>query len=744
MCDHPHNPEASSFSLTLRQIASWDDISEITEKPEIRASVPVLQRGLVWNPDQIELLWDSILRGFPIGALILSEKINHQTKIKDTARQGITHHLLDGQQRCDAITLGFKDPFGASASTPDTKTADSILWLDLDPSANEWSTREFVVRLSTPSHPWGYTRNDDAKPLGAHTIRQCLKRIGKDPSLEGYHRPAPVELCPQEANVPVPLAWLLLGLQKDDLWANIRSRLPAVADRPWSAALDSFLLDPGKIAHRLRIEQALRRIQETRIIALCAPSDLLQRSRQESDTHPDREARENISNIEHLFQRLNQKGTRLDGEELAYSMIKAYWPELAGPIDQIEKPMPASRLVSLGIRAALPGKSRDSLPASLGVSQIRKLAGKDDETTRLVRDYISNGLEEGCRQLRGWLAYCPQQNLSGLLPVHIANIARDSPDLFLLLLKFAKRPPTDWVIPESGRGRYLQAMVTVVHWFGRDKSTVVQCLYAACEEVISLENIQRGLSEAYSERELRPVHCPESVKGFFNALPESGLLTWNWEELGHGDKSEAEQNKIRDAWLEFFWFRGQKEMLLYAQRDFIHRKFPEYDPARQDFWKGHNRPWDFDHILAGTHVHGKQGDHRPVCKQWVDTIGNFRAWPMEDNRSDQHKSAKDKLSGAENTQKRLDSFVEEEELPAFSHDDETTRWRDPAHEFMKGCRTRMLRIYRDWYESVDVGRILPGTQQRIDLGLDDSIETHVGKLDADLTTIPGLAAKKED
>jgi hypothetical protein len=743
MSGHRQNPEASSFSLPLRQIASWHDIPGLTEKPEVRASVPVLQRGLVWNPDQIELLWDSILRGFPIGAIVLSAKITGQTKVRDEKDSSITHHLLDGQQRCDAIALGFKDPFAPHASSTTTRPAESILWLDLDPPANEWSTREFVLRLTTPSHPWGYTRNDDAKPLGADTIRQCLKRIGKDPSIEAYHRPAPVELCPQEANFPVPLAWLLQGCQTDHLWAKILSRLPAVADLPWSGALESFLLDPEKNLQRQRIEKALRRVQETCIIALCTPSDLLQVSRQEVDNHPDREARENISNIEHLFQRLNQKGTRLDGEELAYSMIKAYWPELAGPIDEIEKPMPASRLVSLGIRAAIDGKSRENLPAALGVSQIRKLAGKNDETTRLIHDYISHRLKEGCRQLKGWLAYCPDHNKSGLLPVHIASVAHDSPDLFLLLLKFAKRPPMDWAIPESERACYLQAMVTVVHWFGRDKSAVVQRLYTACAEVISPENIQRGLSEAYSKGELRPVYCPESVEGFFNGLPESSLLTWNWWHLGHSDKSEEEQNKIREAWSEFFWFRGQKEILIYAQRDFIHRKFTEYNPARKDFWKGHNRPWDFDHILAKTHIGGKQGDHRQVCKEWVDTIGNFRAWPMEDNRSDQHRSAKDKLSGPENAQKRLDSFVNEEELQAFSHDDATTRWPGPAREFMKGCQTRMLRIYREWYQSVDAGHILHLARQRFQCDLDDGMNADCIKSEGAVQPIPCLPAKED-
>ena len=43
-----------NLSHTLWQIASWtSDESEVL--------IPALQRGLVWKPRQVELLWDSIL-----------------------------------------------------------------------------------------------------------------------------------------------------------------------------------------------------------------------------------------------------------------------------------------------------------------------------------------------------------------------------------------------------------------------------------------------------------------------------------------------------------------------------------------------------------------------------------------------------------------------------------------------------------------------------------------------------------
>ena len=57
--------------------------------------IPEIQRDLVWSPKQIVMLWDSILRGFPIGSFIILEKENNELQI------------LDGQQRINAIAQGF-------------------------------------------------------------------------------------------------------------------------------------------------------------------------------------------------------------------------------------------------------------------------------------------------------------------------------------------------------------------------------------------------------------------------------------------------------------------------------------------------------------------------------------------------------------------------------------------------------------------------------------------------------------
>ncbi len=83
--------------------------------PTIRAEPPELQRGLVWNPLQIEFLWGSLLRGFPIGSLVVC-------RVRNPALDevvSITHDLLDGQQRAKEITLA-SITFGLRLPSPST------------------------------------------------------------------------------------------------------------------------------------------------------------------------------------------------------------------------------------------------------------------------------------------------------------------------------------------------------------------------------------------------------------------------------------------------------------------------------------------------------------------------------------------------------------------------------------------------------------------------------------------------
>ncbi|MCF7788323.1 MAG: DUF262 domain-containing protein [Prosthecobacter sp.] len=700
--DHSE-PTPPSFSL--REIASWTPGVFREVKTKIRASIPALQRGLVWTPQQNELLWDSILRGFPIGAVVVTRWSDKLKKTAEAADESITYHLLDGQQRCHAIALGFSDPFVAK-ETSDNDKVESILWLDLNPTPERNSTRNFWVRATTTAHPWGYRKDDAATPLTAWAIREALKPLGLDAAKPEYRRPSPMDLwpCDAAAKIPVPLSWLLQLPVEDEstFWTKLGTRAKEATRFPWAARIRDFCVTDDAAENKPRIFKAIKRAHAAKLIALETPDELLEGSEQEKSGGSDRE---DVSNIEQLFQRLNRQGTKLDGEELAYSMIKAHWPDLEKPINDVsEGRMPQARMVSLGVRAALATEAKHNLPGPPTVSALRVIARSEKDKKAIIQSFITQDLGNACEMVGQWLKYDAQTNPSGLLPVHITSIAMSSREVYLLLLHFANRLLEGHAAP-AGWTKAMQAMATMIHWFAPEKAKVANRVYVRCRDGMSLDNIRTALLEAHTAGEIQTIHAPKAVEDFIR-LPESGLKDWNWWQPIHGDGTAEGIQQRRRVWEVFLNFRNNRGLLLYAQRGYLARRFRDYDPARKDLWEAHNRPWDFDHILASYYFHNRKdgSDFRGICGQWGYTIGNLRAWPFEDNRSDQAEEAAKKIKG--DPSRLEDSFLTTDEELAFSGGDKARRDEAAARSFVVNCRRRLLRIYRTWYEAVGVENLV--------------------------------------
>ena len=137
------------MEYTIREVGNWENSGEI--------EIPALQRGLVWAPDQVELLWDSILRGFPIGAFVVTKGTGIEDQSKRNGEQVARYFLLDGQQRYNAIRAGF---------TEWCSSANSVLWIDLMPPVKTTSTRRYWIKVTTKAHPWGYGNDDGCSVLG--------------------------------------------------------------------------------------------------------------------------------------------------------------------------------------------------------------------------------------------------------------------------------------------------------------------------------------------------------------------------------------------------------------------------------------------------------------------------------------------------------------------------------------------------------------------------------------------------
>jgi hypothetical protein len=150
-----------------RQIADvllTDWLAWVTQKNrDVFVARPMIQRGSVWKANAIADLWDSLLRGMPIGSLTVYRNERRkddemtrpwdQEKAKNMPIPEGSLFLLDGQQRTLAMLIGW----------PWEKEMYRRVWVDFgQPGA---TGQQFRLQVTTEYQPFGFNPNDQSKKL---------------------------------------------------------------------------------------------------------------------------------------------------------------------------------------------------------------------------------------------------------------------------------------------------------------------------------------------------------------------------------------------------------------------------------------------------------------------------------------------------------------------------------------------------------------------------------------------------
>jgi hypothetical protein len=299
-------------AFNVKEIASWQ-LNTVDPMVEL----PALQRTFIWRPNQIEELWDSLLRGFPIGSFLLS---NTDKRL----------HLLDGQQRATTIALGFYNPWASDQEHVfwSIKKAIPTLWIDLAPVEKPISQR-FVLRLVTQSHPWGYQLKNSKSVLSVADRKHVLNIFKENPknALGGYTTFSSTNVFPYDSNLPVPLSFLLEAIaQNESNWRDALfskcSDLLATKYIKTKGVEKDYLDKLKEILNGSDIDEiaiGVKRLQKFSVPAIILDDDVLQNEDEEDDQG------EGTADPT-LFIRLNSSGTHIGGEELIYSIYKAIFP----------------------------------------------------------------------------------------------------------------------------------------------------------------------------------------------------------------------------------------------------------------------------------------------------------------------------------------------------------------------------------------------------------------------------------
>lgn len=819
-------------SLTLAQIAAWQVSHPPATAGGVVAALPALQRGAIWKVKQIEELWDSILRRFPIGSFVIAppdEKRGRQQFKLANGHEDLpdpTHLLLDGQQRATGIALGFDDVWRPDRDATKVKSA---FWIDLaEAPASRDAT--FAFRVITRAHPWGYNRINPEDRLSERQIRAAIKAFQACSPKYATSRPEDIPLTatwPWDAEAPVPVAIIIAALTehpgdlmaaKKTAWMRI-SLLPLFAKpcipeqdpeeekaitaarlqlgKQTSNISDAFLESNSVLAHRLdqilqKLAAALTESTAFRVPLLhvdlnddasentgtvqAAPSEPLPAEDEGAKKDP----------IELLFVRINSAGTPLAGEELIYSLLKSAWTEAPSFIEALaHKPALPSRIAMFCIRLVLArrqaltshdnDKVRYAVPPALAVDEFRRLVRNLNPAHPAFLNTLEAFIKNDAEPLfaEAWLFLTDEQKPFALPPVLAVKLAQGTPEVFFLLLRWLDRLRELKInTSDVGKARHRRSIgfLTALAWFALDKEKAVAVLWSDMQTETSGQKIldffnktrfadacgvdERGRMRMVplpSADELELV-CKKRITGYSGCQvtitkSDSAIwYDWEWEncfvsalakELGsqfteklrskaliNSDEVDFSESALAACrhFANTLW--GSREILLYAQRNWLTKWFPKFDPSLPEYMEDKNRPWDYDHIHPQNFLRSPQGNTLQgiprVIRDWHSSIGNLRAWPLEANRADGDSSPKDKLTDVSTEEARYSINSKADVLKASFVRDEWDWWRecvptDGQRDYLKRSEyhaarrammmaiiTRFVALYRTWYDTLQV------------------------------------------
>lgn len=622
----------------LIEIAGWTSgTSEV--------AIPPLQRGLVWKPNQVEMLWDSILRGFPIGSFMLSDADDGK------------FFLLDGQQRFNAISLGYIHLHG------DT----SVLWLDVEPALSASSTRKYLIKATTKAHPWGYNNDDSSSRLNTSEKRHAIESFGLNGTIYSSSFRLS-ETWPIKANKPIPL-YCLATANRDSEDSFLHSVIETFANSDFANrhnVLNSLTDENMKYIKGLY--PAFKKLDGYEIVCNHLSKDVLEN---ESELTTDTEG--NATALEILFTRLNTGGTVISRDDLIYSSIKSYWPEIKDTIDQESKSyMEPSKLVNLVFRLMLSeeGKNLGSQPT---LKKIRTIAKSEPLIANKIISFCNSQLHRILSQIDSWLNVGNDRDSTP--SVLRTSIINKNEDIYLFLMYIAYEHINYKVCIDSS---YIKGLALALHFFAYNPRNIVNAMYARLSvEGFDKTIFERSISESLYNEWLRPIYSPEDLRTHIK-IGDSPY----WIPAGN--------HPITDF---FRYIKHNREMLLYSQKEYLNTHFPNYDPARKDLWEDYNRPWDFDHIVPQNWIKGKWSEYRDYCKYWLNSIGNLAAISFDVNRS---KSDRDDY----------DEYLQNEDSLNFNRDVLTlnpsiTYEKVQSTRFAEITLNRLCSIYERLYTDIE-------------------------------------------
>lgn len=707
---------------SIAEVMRWTQ-KEVTND-EGRLFLPPIQRSAVWRNAQIIGYWDSLLRGYPAGLMMIHRpKEGGMAKGATADRTGhetVRDHdflLFDGQQRLTAMLLGL----GEGQLKERLK-----LWVDLGAVPKEGSDLKHVLRISSTGQPFGYQVEKPnekfprdkrhqmerakvgrmaafEKETGEHlfgavcalplkqVVQEVLKMRTARAAAEARQTgmPPDEQSCDPEENVEQPrtreevTAWVL------EQAAAAAAATPATAAQVWNAGLREVAADAAA-----RLVRDLDELLGRPVLFQVMEGALV----------------EDEGEYRRFFQRVGQGGTALSDDELTYSLIKHQVPHVHDRMQEIMKGeagrmMNEVPLVLAALRLAKvlapwmkePNWEVWSRPQPDFVGKMmRTLGGVRMRFEELLPATEGGQLKTLMDSLRRRLAYHPVENPQGLPTLLLARLPHFLMDVLLLMEarhEEGARAVGDvapgetmrsfalyWLLfvvkPEKAANKiYWRFLQPQAHWWPGPGQDLIRCFE------------EEGLAYRLPGPR-RLCHAWASIKKGTHVLRD-------WEQ--NFAVLDADENRPTGGAMRALSTQVEpiRCALLWLQRGYLHEKHGDYDPTsgRDD-----DLPIDLDHLIPSSKYDGDwrtrkhslflpDGGENFYRARWRpgNSLGNYRWLDFAENRS----RGADEIAVEDARRDHIN------QVKAWNEVIQAPQWREKeVREFQRLVDLRTVRLYR--------------------------------------------------
>jgi len=582
------------ISISTAEVVAWTQANAAS-----RLFLPPIQRSVVWKNQQIVNYWDSLLRGYPAGLMMVhrpNQNVARTTEGQTCEIQPEDFELFDGQQRLTAILLGHQ------AGQLKNRIR---LWVDLgmDPSTD--SGLLFQLRVSSTGQPFGYqpkwpNAKFDLKKR-RHKVTDWLMQNNLtrfDPP-GAFEKVAGNDLIDSETSVPLQLYEVI------SLFAKGEKEATDGLMRHWPNLKSSKIED---FVHAL-----------DRALKLQIPFQLI-------DSKVVKESQEYVR----FFGRLGQGGTPLNDDELTYSIIKHQYPQVHDCIKNVNdgttgRVASEVNLVLASVRVAKVlapwegAKEWEILgrPFPGFISRLKALPEVEAKFKEIICVKRGEKLQALLEDIRDRLVYDKTRNPGGLPAMLLARLPHQLVDVLLLMATQRQQRESKSVSPDP-------LPPFVLHWllFVKDHDKAAHLVFRRFREEgrIAGQNEIQALIRDFEADEIAwpmphakrlPQLRAEIEKGnhYLRPGPErfAGLDTDDEHKCGDALRILASNPELI------------KRTLMWLQRDYLTGEFGYFNPTSS---RDEDLPIDLDHLIPDS-IFGFNWNSASMRPDFADPEENF-------------------------------------------------------------------------------------------------------------------------